>query len=187
MKPYYDHAGIQIFHCDCREILPTLKPVDLVLKNGLTNSTDNATIGYDKLGKTESGNGVAVSRSALVDGTDRELLQNVTNGNIEGDEATGDSVAREGAQGCREWEIQGRDTEQALSPDDSERQVFGLRGSGAASCSPQERKPHRQPSRKPSNTLRELSQQASQKTMVGKAKIVCQIAAKRLAQEVLPL
>lgn len=24
MKPYYDHAGIQIFHGDCREILPQL-------------------------------------------------------------------------------------------------------------------------------------------------------------------
>ena len=31
MKPYYDHAGIQIFHGDCREILPTLPKVDLVL------------------------------------------------------------------------------------------------------------------------------------------------------------
>lgn len=24
MKPYYDHGGIQIFHGDCREILPTI-------------------------------------------------------------------------------------------------------------------------------------------------------------------
>ena len=31
MKPYYSHAGIQIFHGDCREILPSLEPVDLVL------------------------------------------------------------------------------------------------------------------------------------------------------------
>lgn len=28
MKPYYEHAGITIFHGDCREILPTLPPVD---------------------------------------------------------------------------------------------------------------------------------------------------------------
>jgi len=28
--PYYEHAGIQIFHGDCREILPGLEPVDLV-------------------------------------------------------------------------------------------------------------------------------------------------------------
>jgi DNA modification methylase len=31
MKPYYEHAGITIYHGDCREILPTLGPVDLVL------------------------------------------------------------------------------------------------------------------------------------------------------------
>ena len=30
-KPYYEHAGITIYHGDCREILPTLGPVDLVL------------------------------------------------------------------------------------------------------------------------------------------------------------
>jgi site-specific DNA-methyltransferase (adenine-specific) len=29
--PYYDHAGITIYHADCRDILPHLKPVDLVL------------------------------------------------------------------------------------------------------------------------------------------------------------
>lgn len=31
MKPYYDHAGITIYHGDCREILPSLPKVDLVL------------------------------------------------------------------------------------------------------------------------------------------------------------
>lgn len=31
MRPYYEHAGITIFNCDCREILPHLDPVDLVL------------------------------------------------------------------------------------------------------------------------------------------------------------
>lgn len=31
MKPYYDHAGITIYHGDCREILPDLPKVDLVL------------------------------------------------------------------------------------------------------------------------------------------------------------
>lgn len=31
MKPYYEHAGITIYHGDCREILPMLAPVDLVL------------------------------------------------------------------------------------------------------------------------------------------------------------
>lgn len=31
LKPYYEHAGITIYHGDCREILPQLEPVDLVL------------------------------------------------------------------------------------------------------------------------------------------------------------
>lgn len=31
MKPYYEEAGIVIYHGDCREILPTLPKVDLVL------------------------------------------------------------------------------------------------------------------------------------------------------------
>lgn len=31
MKPYYEEKGITIYHSDCREILPTLEPVDLVL------------------------------------------------------------------------------------------------------------------------------------------------------------
>lgn len=31
MKPYYQHAGITIYHGDCREVLPQLPKVDLVL------------------------------------------------------------------------------------------------------------------------------------------------------------
>jgi len=31
MKPYYEEAGITIWHGDCREILPTLPKVDLIL------------------------------------------------------------------------------------------------------------------------------------------------------------
>jgi site-specific DNA-methyltransferase (adenine-specific) len=31
MQPYYEHNGITIYHGDCREILPTLDKVDLVL------------------------------------------------------------------------------------------------------------------------------------------------------------
>jgi site-specific DNA-methyltransferase (adenine-specific) len=31
MKPYYSEAGITIYHADCREVLPTLQPANLVL------------------------------------------------------------------------------------------------------------------------------------------------------------
>lgn len=31
MKPYYDHGGITIYHGDCREVLPGLPEADLVL------------------------------------------------------------------------------------------------------------------------------------------------------------
>ena len=31
MKPYYDHAGVTIYHGDCRDILPALPSCDLVL------------------------------------------------------------------------------------------------------------------------------------------------------------
>lgn len=31
MKPYYEHGGVKIFHADCRVILPTLPAVDLLL------------------------------------------------------------------------------------------------------------------------------------------------------------
>ena len=31
MKPYYDHAGITLYHGDCREILPGLGRFDLLL------------------------------------------------------------------------------------------------------------------------------------------------------------
>jgi len=31
MTPYYSHAGITIYHADCRDVLPGLEPVDMVL------------------------------------------------------------------------------------------------------------------------------------------------------------
>ena len=31
MQPYYNHTGITIYHGDCRDVLPTLEPVDLVI------------------------------------------------------------------------------------------------------------------------------------------------------------
>jgi site-specific DNA-methyltransferase (adenine-specific) len=49
-KPYYEHAGIIIYHGDCREIMPQLGKVDLVLTDppyGIAHPTD-----YAKRGRT---------------------------------------------------------------------------------------------------------------------------------------
>ena len=48
MKPYYDHKGITIYHGDCLEILPQLGPVDLVLTDppyGLNKAMNGGTWG----------------------------------------------------------------------------------------------------------------------------------------------
>src|SRR6266404_5081360 len=31
MKPYYEHDGIQIYCADCRDVIPTLEPCDLIV------------------------------------------------------------------------------------------------------------------------------------------------------------
>lgn len=56
MKPYYGpHNGITIYHGDCREILPTLGPVDLVL-------TDPPYGINEAAGKNKSRSKMAVSK-----------------------------------------------------------------------------------------------------------------------------
>ena len=57
MKPYYDHAGITIYHGDCREILPTLPTVDLVLTDPPYGINFNASgrIGRPSSVKTSGG------------------------------------------------------------------------------------------------------------------------------------
>ena len=57
MKPYYSESGITIYHGDCREILPTLPKVDLVL-------TDPP---YEL---TATGGGIGAKRKYLADITD---------------------------------------------------------------------------------------------------------------------
>ncbi len=55
MKPYYEHAGITIYHGDCREILPTLECVDLVLTDppyGISHPTNYASRGRGALAAT---------------------------------------------------------------------------------------------------------------------------------------
>ena len=73
MKPYYDHDGITIYHGDCREILPPLEPVDLVL-------TDPP---YDIVA---TGGGIAPRRPYLAEikgftdgGFDVEILNGISN------------------------------------------------------------------------------------------------------------
>ena len=51
MKPYYQHEGITIYHADCREVLPTLEPVDLVLTDPPYNAINRATGGLRSLDK----------------------------------------------------------------------------------------------------------------------------------------
>lgn len=51
MNPYYQHKGITIYHGDCREILPSLEPVDLVL----TDPPYGIDAGNVKFGKARVG------------------------------------------------------------------------------------------------------------------------------------
>ena len=53
VNPYYEQDGIVIYHADCRDVLPTLEPVDLVLTDppynvSAFNGRDNTTIGKIK-------------------------------------------------------------------------------------------------------------------------------------------
>lgn len=60
MKAYYEHAGITIYHGDCREILPLLEPVDLLL-------TD-PPYGLGAARKNFGGNGVKRHMTGLCSG-----------------------------------------------------------------------------------------------------------------------
>ena len=53
MKPYYQHDGITIYHGDCREIIPTIGKVDLLLSDppyGIGLATDYANRFSSKAG-----------------------------------------------------------------------------------------------------------------------------------------
>ena len=49
MKPYYDHAGITIYHGDCRDILPHLEPVDLCVADPPYNAKKDYGVCKDNL------------------------------------------------------------------------------------------------------------------------------------------
>lgn len=60
MKPYYEHAGITIYHADCREILPSLPKVDLVLTDPPYGI--GADIKQSKRAEKQYGNAAAPSK-----------------------------------------------------------------------------------------------------------------------------
>src|SRR6267142_7178911 len=50
MKPYYSHAGITIYHGDCREVLPTLDAADTVLTDPVWPNSSPILIGHERPG-----------------------------------------------------------------------------------------------------------------------------------------
>jgi len=73
--PYYERNGITIFHGDCRDILPHLPPVDLVLTDppyGIGVDTDNSRFSGGTAGNiAKRGNGVGSANGAPVIGDDQ--------------------------------------------------------------------------------------------------------------------
>ena len=187
MTPYFETELGKLYHGDCLEIMPQLEPVDLVLKNSLTNSTNNANMSYEEkqerslqdgggkgtVGATESRNGMALPRSKMVNGANGKLFQRFTNGNEQNTETLENSIKGQGETREGKREIQGRETEPTLSPDDRERQVFKLSNNDEAVCPPQKRGTSGQPYGKPTDTLHELPFKLPQKDVVGQSEIIC--------------
>lgn len=48
MKPYYDHAGITIYHGDCREILPNIGRVDSIVTDPVWPNATAELVGMDR-------------------------------------------------------------------------------------------------------------------------------------------
>ena len=70
--PYYDHAGITIYHGDCRPLLPHIEPVDLVLTDP-PYVFDNGGWGIKKARETYIG------VHALGRGFDMGIFENIKN------------------------------------------------------------------------------------------------------------
>lgn len=48
MKPYYDHAGVTIYHGDSREILPHLSAYDTVVVDPVWPNSSHSLIGAER-------------------------------------------------------------------------------------------------------------------------------------------
>jgi site-specific DNA-methyltransferase (adenine-specific) len=75
MKPYYEENGIVIYHGDCREILPHLGPVDLIVTDppyGIQFQSNFRTLPFDEIHGDESTDvaieGLSLALSLLKDG-----------------------------------------------------------------------------------------------------------------------
>ena len=71
MKPYYEANGITIYHGDCRTVLQTLAPVDLVLTDppyGIAVNTDSSRFSGGKGHISKNGNGIGTANGAPVAG-----------------------------------------------------------------------------------------------------------------------
>jgi site-specific DNA-methyltransferase (adenine-specific) len=69
VRPYYEHGGITIFHGDCREVLPSLRGVSLVLTDppyGIRAQVDNTRFS----GGNQTGPRTAVGERVPVRGDD---------------------------------------------------------------------------------------------------------------------
>ena len=75
MTPYYERDGITIYHGDCRDILPTLPPVDLVLTDppyGIGVDTDNSRFSGGTAGNmAKRGNGIGSANGQPIIGDDQ--------------------------------------------------------------------------------------------------------------------
>ncbi len=187
-KIYYQDESVVIYCGDCREILPLFpdKSFDLVLKKTCILAPSMIELKYEKessgrvqtdsgtsqVATTPIGNRESLLRAELVNSENGELLSSGSNSNGQSDEAIGDKVTWQRAQGRPERAVQGRDGEYTLQGDGSKRQMHPLSENGETGNTPQELQPSRQPSGESSGALRELPQQSTQEVLVGKSQII---------------
>jgi hypothetical protein len=160
---------------DCLEILPTLEKVDAVITDGIMghekptgreHSTERT--GGGALGIKESGDRAPLPSGRTVTGRAGEPLRGSASGNVQGAEAPRHQGEVEGAQGRGERALYSRDGEHALPEDGEEECLREMRRDQEPLRASQERKSSRQQEGKPSNSVLTVSQQTSQKRMVGK-------------------